>query len=87
MAGLHRHHHALGGQLRAFASVCGCSPWLSCLPRSVLRIAPIDGEFRLSATVPLNFPPILLFLSIFSPIFSSPATVPPKYSPYTPLQL
>lgn len=46
MVGLHRHHHALGGQLRAFASVCGCSPWLSCLPRSVLRIALIDGEFR-----------------------------------------
>jgi hypothetical protein len=37
--------------------------------------------------LPLNFSPYITFPPIFPPIFSSPAAVPPKYSPYTPLQL
>jgi hypothetical protein len=39
----------------------------------------------------LNFSPYITFLrhiiNISSPIFSSLAAVPPKYSPYNPLQL
>jgi hypothetical protein len=31
--------------------------------------------------LPLNFSPYITFLPIFPPIFSSPAAVPPKYSP------
>jgi hypothetical protein len=45
---------------------------------------------RLSAAVPLNFSSHITFLghiiNSLSPTFSSPAVVPPKYSPYTPLQ-
>jgi hypothetical protein len=37
--------------------------------------------------LPLNFSPYIIFPPIFSPIFSTPAAVPPKYSPYTPLPL
>jgi hypothetical protein len=39
---------------------------------------------------PLNFSPYITFLghiiNSLSPTFSSPAVIPPKYSPYTPLQ-
>jgi hypothetical protein len=37
--------------------------------------------------LPLNFSPYITFPPIFPHIFSSPAAVPPKYSPYTPLPL
>jgi hypothetical protein len=42
---------------------------------------------RLSTTVTSKFFPLYHFSPYFPPIFSSPAAVPPKYSPYTPLPL
>jgi hypothetical protein len=48
----------------------------------------VGSELRLSATVTSKFFFLYHFsLPIFSLIFSSPAAVPPKYSPYTPLLL
>ena len=43
-------------------------------------LAGSDG-LRLSATVTPKFSPYLTFPLYFPPIFSSPAAVPPKYSP------
>jgi hypothetical protein len=45
------------------------------------------ARIRLSAAVTPKFFPLYHFSSYFPPIFSSPAAVPPKYSPYTPLPL
>jgi hypothetical protein len=46
-------------------------------------------SLRYPQTLSLNFFPYITFLShiinISPPMFSSPAAVPPKYSPYTPL--
>jgi hypothetical protein len=52
------------------------------VPLPPIPNCPAVSRLRLSATVTTKFfSPISLFPPIFLPIFSSPATVPPKYSP------
>jgi hypothetical protein len=47
----------------------------------------IQGNWGYAQPLPLNFSPYITFPLFFPLFFSSPTAVPPKYSPYTPLQL
>jgi hypothetical protein len=63
---------------------------LSPPPLSSLSETARGHNYTFPQRFPLNFSPYITFLghiiNSLSPTFSSPAAVPPKYSPYTPLQ-